>query len=58
MNDNDMLSGGGKEKESLQFLLEGIGVDGRANVDRKTVPCWNKVRRWLNDDGDVHVYNI
>jgi len=27
------------EKESFQFLLEGSGVDGGANVDRKTVPC-------------------
>ena len=27
------------EKESLQFLLEGSGVAGGANVDRKTVPC-------------------
>jgi len=26
-------------KKSFQFLLEGSGVDGGANVDRKTVPC-------------------
>jgi len=27
------------EKESLQFLIEGSGVAGGVNVDRKIVPC-------------------
>ena len=27
------------ENESFQFLLEGSGVAGGANVDRKTDPC-------------------
>ena len=41
---NSRLHGGGKlkcftEKERFQFLLEGSGVAGVANVDTKTVSC-------------------